>query len=153
MLVLKLNHVSKRGPWPKSFLSPWPPTHTHTASRRKYAYACTGRSYERMRSMPSRMTHWLPGRFELNCRWMISKLILVNDGWGNYCEITLVYISLGLIDDKPKLGDVMACCRHEISNHLSRCWPDTPHGVTGQQMAYSSRPMWYTTFYGTTTMC
>ena len=36
-----------------------------------------------------------PGRFEWKFRYVIFKQILLIDGWGIYCEIALVWMSLG----------------------------------------------------------
>ena len=52
-----------------------------------------------------------PGRFELNFRWVIFKLILVIGGWGMTCEIAVRWLPLDLTDDKSTLVHVMSWCR------------------------------------------
>ena len=58
------------------------------------------------------------------------------DGWGIYCEITLIRMSLDFTDDQSALVQVMACCLTAPSHYLSQCWPRSllPYGVT--------RPQW-----------
>ena len=77
-----------------------------------------------------------PGIFEWNFRHVISKRILVIDGWGISCEIVLIWMSLDFTDDQTTLVQVMAWCRQATSHYLSQCWPRSlsPHGVT--------RPHW-----------
>ena len=72
-------------------------------------------------------TRWLinslaPGRSEWNFRHVIFKQILVIDGWGISCEITLRWMLLGLAD-KSTLVQVMAWCCQATSHYLSQCWP------------------------------
>ena len=76
-----------------------------------------------------------PGKFEWNFRHVIFKQILVIDGWGIACEITLMWMSLDLTDDQSTLVQVMAWCRKATSHYLSQCWPRSlsPYGVTGPQ--------------------
>ena len=54
------------------------------------------------------------------------------DGWGNSCEIALIWISLDLTDEQSTLAQVMAWSRQTTSHYLSQCWPRTlsPYGVT-----------------------
>ena len=75
------------------------------------------------------------GRFELNFRWVMLKIILVIDGWGISCEITLRWMSLDLSYDKSTLIQVMAWCHQATSHYLSQCWPrfKSPYGVTRPQ--------------------
>ena len=77
-----------------------------------------------------------PGRFHFNFRWVISKLIFVNGGWGITYEIAPRWMLLDLTDDKSTLVLVMAWCRQATSHYLSQCWPRSmlPNGV--------SRPQW-----------
>ena len=77
-----------------------------------------------------------PGRFKVNFRWVIFKLILVTGGWGISCKIALRWMPLDLTDDKSTLVQVMAWCRQATSHYLSQCWPRSmpPYGVT--------RPQW-----------
>ena len=76
-----------------------------------------------------------PGRFQLNFRWVIFKLILVNGGCDISFEIALRWMPLGLTVDKWTLVQVMAWCRHATSHYLSKCWPRymSPNGVTKPQ--------------------
>ena len=64
------------------------------------------------------------------------QAILVIDGWGISCEITLRWMSLNLTDDKSTLVQVMAWCRQATSHYLSQCWPRSlsPYDVI--------RPQW-----------
>ena len=55
-------------------------------------------------------TLW-PGRFELNFRYIIFKLILMIDVWGISCGIALIWMPLGFTDDQSTLVQVMAWCR------------------------------------------
>ena len=75
-------------------------------------------------------------RFERNFRYTIFKLVLVIDGWGVSCEISISWMPLDLTDDKSTLVQVMAWCRQATSHYLSQCWPSflSPYGVT--------RPYW-----------
>ena len=81
----------------------------------------------------------VPGKFELNFRYMIFKRILVIDGWGISCEIGLIGMSFDFIDDQSTFVEVMAWCRQATSHYLSQCWPRSmlPNGVT--------RPQWVKT--------
>ena len=40
-----------------------------------------------------------PGKFEWNFRHVIFKQILLIDGWGISCEITLIWMSMDFVDD------------------------------------------------------
>ena len=73
-----------------------------------------------------------PGRFKVNFRWVIFKLILVVNGWGISCETALIWVSLDHPYDKSTLVQVMAWCRQATSHYLSQCWPRSlsPYGVT-----------------------
>ena len=59
-----------------------------------------------------RSNRWLdalaPGRFEWKFRYVIFKWILVIDGWGMSCEISLIWMSLDFTDDQSLLVQVMA---------------------------------------------
>ena len=74
------------------------------------------------------------GRLELNFRSVSFKLILVTDGWGISCEITLRWILLDLTDDKwqSTLVQVMAGCLQMCRNCLKNqrrgnCWDFVRH--------------------------
>ena len=75
-------------------------------------------------------------KIEWNFRHVIFRQILVIDGWGISCEITLMWMSLNFTNDQAKLVQVMAWCRQTTSHYLSQCWPRSlsPYGVT--------RPQW-----------
>ena len=77
-----------------------------------------------------------PGRFKVNFRWVILKLILMVNGWGISCEIALIWVSLDHTYDKSTLVQVMAWCRQATSHYMSQCWPRSlsPYGVI--------RPRW-----------
>ena len=89
---------------------------------------------------PNTRLQWVnslaPGRFQFKFRYVISKLILVNGGWGISYKITVSWTPLDLTDDKSTLVQVMAWCHLATSHCLSQCWPRsmTPNGVT--------RPQW-----------
>ena len=61
-------------------------------------------------------------KFEWNFRHVISKQIIVIDGWGICCEIALVWMSLDFSGDQSTLIQVMAWCRQAPSHYLSQCW-------------------------------
>ena len=63
------------------------------------------------------------GQFEWNLRYLILQIISVTDGWGIFCELALLWMSLDLTDNKPTLVQVMACCHQATSRYLSHCWP------------------------------
>ena len=67
---------------------------------------------------------------------IMFKWILVIDGWGTSCEITLRWMFLDLIDDNSTLIQVMARCGQVTSHYLRQCWPRyvSPYCVT--------RPQW-----------
>ena len=77
-----------------------------------------------------------PGRFQFNIRWVGLKLTLVNDGWGIFYEIAIIWMSPDFTDDQSVLVQVMAWCLTAPSHNLSQCWPRSlsPFGVT--------RPEW-----------
>ena len=83
-----------------------------------------------------RINSLVPGRFQLNFRETVFKLILVNGGWGISHEIALRWMPLNLTDDKSTLVQVMVWCRQATSHYLSQCWPRSlsPYDVT--------RPQW-----------
>ena len=83
-----------------------------------------------------------PGRFKVNFRWVIFKLILVVNGWGISYETALIWVSLNHTYDKTTLVQVMAWCHKTTSHYQSQCWPRplSPYVVT--------RPQWVkTTIY------
>ena len=87
-------------------------------------------------TVPLEINSLAPGKFEWNFRYAIFNWILVIDGWGISCEITLIWMSLDFTDDQSTLVQVMAWCRQATSHYLSQCWPRSllPYGVT--------RPQW-----------
>ena len=64
-----------------------------------------------------------PGTFQINFRWVIFKLTLVNGHLGISYEIALRWMPLDLTDEKSTLVQVMAWCRQATSHYLSQCWP------------------------------
>ena len=92
------------------------------------------------RIIPSRMfsnvSSLAPGIFQYNFRWVISKLILLNGGWGISYEVALRWLPLDLTNDKLRLVHGMTWCHQATSYNLSQCWPRpmSPNGVT--------RPQW-----------
>ena len=48
-----------------------------------------------------------PGKFKRNFRHVIFKQILVIDGWGITCEISIIWMSLDFTDDQSTLIQVM----------------------------------------------
>ena len=85
---------------------------------------------------PQGVNSLAPGKFEWNFRYVIFKLILGIDGWGLFCEIVLIWMSLDFTDDQSTLVHVMAWCRQATSHYVSQCWPRSlsPYGIT--------RPQW-----------
>ena len=77
-----------------------------------------------------------PGRFKVNFRWVIFRLILVVNGSGISCETAIIWVSLDHTYDKSTLVQVMAWCHQATSHYLSQCWPRSlsQYGVT--------RPQW-----------
>ena len=73
------------------------------------------------------LTQWPLGGFNV-----ILKLTLGNGGWGISYKIALRWMPLDLTDDKSTFVQVMAWCRH----YLSQCWPTSmsPNDIT--------RPQW-----------
>ena len=76
-----------------------------------------------------------PEECQYKFRYVIFKRILVIDGWGISCEITLIWMSLDLNDEKSTLVQVMAWCRQAPSHYLSQSWPRSlsTYGVTRPQ--------------------
>ena len=76
-----------------------------------------------------------PGKFEINFRHVISKQILVIDGWGNSCDIALIWMSLDFTDDQSTLVQLMAWWRQATRHYLRQCWPKymPPYDVTRPQ--------------------
>ena len=64
-----------------------------------------------------------PEKLEWNFKYVIFKQILVIDGWGIFCEIVVIWMSLDFTNGKSTLVQVMACCRQTTSHYLSRFWP------------------------------
>ena len=89
-----------------------------------------------MAILPRTNNSLAPGRFKVNFRWVIFKLILVVSGWGISCETALIWVSLDHTYEKSTLVQVMAWCRQATSQYLSQCWPRflSPYGV--------NRPQW-----------
>ena len=75
------------------------------------------------------------GKIEWNFRFVIFKRILMIDGWGIFCEIVLIWMSLDFADDQSTLVQVMAWCHQATSHYLSQCWPRSlsPYGITRTQ--------------------
>ena len=65
-----------------------------------------------------------PCKFEWNFKHVIFKRILVIDGWGISCEISLIWMSLDFTDDQSTLVQVMAWCRQATSHYLIHVDPD-----------------------------
>ena len=80
------------------------------------------------------LTHW-PWEILMKFRYVILKRILVIAGWGNSCEIALIWMSLDFTNDQSILVRVMAWCRQATSHYLSQCWRRSlsPYGVTRSQ--------------------
>ena len=76
-----------------------------------------------------------PWEIWINFYVVIFIQILVIDGWGIFCEITLLWMTLIFIDDQSTLVQVMASCRHATSHYLSQCWTRSlsPFAVTMPQ--------------------
>ena len=89
--------------------------------------------------MVSEFNSLAPGRFKVNFRWVIFKLILMVNDWGICCETTLIWVSLDHTYDKSTLVQVMAWCRQATSHYLSQCWPRSlpPYGITKPQWVKS----------------
>ena len=87
-------------------------------------------------SWPQIVNSLVPGKFELNFRYLIFQIISVIDGWGISCELALRWMSLNFTDYKSTLVQVMDWCRQATSHYLSQCWPRSlsPYGIT--------RPQW-----------
>ena len=64
----------------------------------------------------------VPGRFKVNFRWIIFKLILGVNGWGISCETALIWVSLDHTYDKSTLVQGMAWCRQATSHYLIQWW-------------------------------
>ena len=81
-----------------------------------------------------------PWRFEWNFRYVIFQGILVIDGWGISCEISLIWKSVDFTDDQSTSVQAMAWCRQATSHYLNQCGPRSlmPYGVT--------RPQWVKRF-------
>ena len=60
-----------------------------------------------------------PGTLKWKFKFVSFHLILVIDGGGIYCVITLRKMSSDLTDDKSTLVQVMAWCRQATSHYLS----------------------------------
>ena len=89
-----------------------------------------------------------PGKFQWNFRQAIFKQILVFDGSGIYCEIAIIWLSLGFNDNQSTLVQAMAWCRQATSHYLSQCWPRymSPNGVTRPQWVNCPNPDSYFRF-------
>ena len=82
-----------------------------------------------------------PGRFQVNFRCAIFKLILVVNGWGICCETALIWMSLDHTYDKSTLVQVIAWCRQATIHCPSQCWPRSlaPYGIARPQRV---NPIW-----------
>ena len=104
--------------WPVWPLSPAPPPTTPQQTR---SYGCQW-SAEKQSTQTWQLFNLLAlGRFELNFRWLVFKLILVIHCWGISCEIALRWMSLELTNVKSTLVQVMAWCLQATSHYLSQC--------------------------------
>ena len=56
-------------------------------------------------------------------RYVIFKLILMNDGWGTCSKIAVNRMSVVLIDYKSTLLRAMAWCQQVTSHPMRQCWP------------------------------
>ena len=76
-----------------------------------------------------------PGRFKCNFIYVILKWILVIEGWGIFCAIALIWMSLDFTDNQSTLVQVMAWCSQATSHYLKQCWPRSlpPNGFTRPQ--------------------
>ena len=93
-------------------------------------------------TLPQWVNSLAPERFELTCRWITSKLILVTGGWNISCEIARRWMWLDLTDEESTLVQVMAWCRQATSHYLSQCWPSSMslYNVTRPQWVNTLRP-------------
>ena len=87
------------------------------------APSCVTRTSSGSMMVSGNLNSLTPGRFKVNFRWVIFKLILVVNGWGISCETALIWVSLDHTYDKSTLVQVMAWCRQATSYYLSQCWP------------------------------
>ena len=81
-----------------------------------------------------------PGRFKVNFKWVIFKLILVVNGWGISCGTALIWVSLDHTYDKSTLVQVMAWCRQATST-WANADPDLCHHMASlghNELKYSS---------------
>ena len=77
------------------------------------------------------------GRFGLNFKIIIFKLISWTDISCTSCKIFVRWIPPSSIGDKSTLVQVMAWCHQATSHYLSQCWPRSlsPYGITRPQWA------------------
>ena len=68
-----------------------------------------------------------PGRFKVNFRWVIFKLILVVNGFKISCETALIWVSLDHAYDKSTLVQVISWCRQATSITWANVDPDLCH--------------------------
>ena len=76
----------------------------------------------------------VPGRFKLCFRYVNFKLILIIDGWGISCIMSLISTPPDLIDSNSTLARVMVWCHQATGQYLSQRIYMSPYGV--------SRPQW-----------
>ena len=74
-----------------------------------------------------------PGKFEWNFTHVIFKHIFVIAGWGISCEITILWMSLDLTDDKSTLVQLMAWRRQATSHYLNNVDTDLCRRTARQQ--------------------
>ena len=82
-----------------------------------------------------------PGRCSSIFKYVLFKHFIWTNMWNSICEIVLIWIPMGLIDNKSALDQVMAWCHQATSHYLEQCWPSsaTPYGVTRPQWVNSLR--------------
>ena len=111
MLGLKLNHVSKRGPWVSRYKRQW-----KINQEAKKCIQIFSKFHCKLLAIlfrPRGVDSLEPGRLEWNFRKVIFKLHLVTDGWGISCEIAHGRTLLDLTDDKSALVQVKASARQQ----------------------------------------
>ena len=83
-----------------------------------------------------------PGRWVIDFKIIIIKLILRIDTWSISCDIALGRMPQNPFRDKSTLVQVMAWCRQATSHYLDQCWlrSMTPHVVTRPQWVNTASP-------------
>ena len=87
--------------------------------------------------------HWLSRRFDWNLRLAIFKLILIINGWGIYCEIVLMWMSLDLTEDKSNWVQVMAWCCQATSHYLNPMLTTRPQWIYKTLDSFCTSPSFY----------